>query len=136
MWLYQVSHFGLYSAAVVVLGSGSAPVNAGNTALFVCVAHGNQSTRITWSSDSTALDNSTNSTVAVYEEEMWVGGYRFLRSVLEVCRVEPSMDGSNYTCVAEDEDGTDTAMFSITVSSKLCYWSISCSKQLIILNCF
>ncbi len=64
-------------------------------------------------------DNTTNPLVNIYEEEIMEGGYRFVKSVLEVCRVDPRMDGSNITCVAKDNEGSEAAVFSLAVNGML-----------------
>ncbi len=103
--------------AQIVVAPESTTVDAGLTVLITCVAHGELPTYISWvrESDQTTLDNSTNSRVTVYEELVTEGGLTFTQSILEICSVDET-DQSNYTCVAENSFGNDTATFELGVS--------------------
>ncbi len=92
-------------------------VDAGLTVLITCVAYGEPSTYISWvrDSDQTTLDNSTSSRVTVYEVLVTEGGLTFTQSILEICSVDET-DESNYTCVAENSFGNDTATFKLGVN--------------------
>ena len=100
----------------------STSVNVGSTVLITCVASGDSPTFITWSNQSEPqLTNSSR--VTIYEELVTEGGVTFVQSILEICSVQET-DASNYTCSAENDFGTDSATFELTVTrgtSVFCY---------------
>ncbi len=81
------------------------------------MAYGELPTYISWVRDfaHTTLDNSTSTQVTVYEELVTEGELSFTQSILEICSVE-EMDESNYTCVAVNSFGNDTATFELSVN--------------------
>ncbi len=103
--------------AQIIVAPRSLTVDAGVTVLMTCVAYGGLPAYISWiqESNQTTLDNSSNSWVTVYEELVTEGELTFTQSILEICSVE-EMDESNYTCVAENSFGNDTATFELSVN--------------------
>ncbi len=105
--------------AQIVITPDTLTVDPGNTLLITCVAYGELPTYISWVRDfaHTTLDNSTSTQVTVYEELVTEGELTFTQSVLEICSVE-EMDESNYTCVAVNSFGNDTATFELGVNTE------------------
>ena len=92
----------------------STDADAGNTVLFTCVAVGDPLPSITWSrQNGSVLEN--NSRITILEELVSEGGLTFVKSILEVCSLEVS-DSSNYSCSAQNDFGSDTSTFELSVS--------------------
>ena len=102
--------------AKIVVAPETTDVDAGNTVLFTCVALGDSLPSITWSrQNGSVLDNDTG--VTIYEELVSEGGLIFVQSILEVCSVE-ELDSGNYSCSADNDFGSDTSTFELTVSAE------------------
>ena len=87
----------------------------GSTVLLTCTAFSDDDDYpdITWFRNSEPVTNSSE-VATVYTEPITVGGINFTRSILELCPVTLSDEGT-YSCVATDSIGTDSANFSFTV---------------------
>ena len=79
--------------------SNDTSVDAGETAVLICVGFGQPSADITWSRDGQVISNS--SLVTIYEEDLAQGGRVFKQSFLQLCSLRMSDSGS-YTCTVSN----------------------------------
>ena len=91
-------HFtgGVLELAII---SNDTSVDAGETAVLVCVGYGQPNVDITWSRDGQIVSNSSIS--AIYEEDLIRGGRVFRQSFLQLCNIQVADSGS-YTCVVSN----------------------------------
>ena len=90
-------------------------MNAGNTVTFVCVASGNPNPSISWNRGDSVLSN--DSRVTIYEDLVTENAMTFVQSILELCSAEQA-DAGQYSCIAENTLGNDTASFMLTVNAQ------------------
>ena len=95
--------------------SESTPITAGNTGVFVCVAHGCPVPSLTWSRDGTPLGNSPRSTIL--EELVNENGVTFVQSILVICSLEED-DTAQYNCSVSNNISFASASFNLTVNCK------------------
>ena len=101
--------------------SESTPITAGNTGVFVCVAHGCPVPSLTWSRDGTPLGNSPRSTIL--EELVNENGVTFVQSILVICSLEQD-DTAQYNCSASNNISFASASFNLTVNCKYVHLKI------------
>ena len=56
-----------------------------------------------------------SSRITIFEETLSESGVTFVKSILQVCSVQPSMTGE-YSCTSQNEVGNETATFQLTVN--------------------
>ena len=96
--------------------SESTPITAGNTGVFVCVAHGCPVPSLTWSRDGIPLGNSSRSTI--FEEQLVNENVvTFVQSILAICSLEQD-DTAQYNCSASNNVSFASASFNLTVNCK------------------
>ena len=105
--------FAQTNASRIVIISDSATIAAARTGVFVCVASGDPAPSISWSRGGAPLSNGTR--FSIYEELVTVNGVTFVESILVICSVEQG-DAAQYSCVASNSIGSDTANFNLTVN--------------------
>ena len=95
----------------VVAISANTSVDAGGTAVLICVGYGQPNVDITWSRDGQIISNS--SLVSIYEEDLAQGGRVFKQSFLQICSV--GVAGSDiYTCTVSN--GRDSVNSTVELS--------------------
>ena len=100
------------AAGRVVIISGDAVVDEGNTTYLLCVGYGDPETSVSWERDGQLLAN--NSRVTIYDMLVIEGGSDFTQSVLEICSAELA-DTGTYTCAASNGVGSGNSSFRLTV---------------------
>lgn len=90
-------------------------VNSGDTVFLTCVVLGEPPLAFRWTREGRDLMN--DSRVFIYDETFEEGGSNFVQSILQVCSTEES-DSGEYSCVAESEQGNDTATFELDILGK------------------
>ena len=83
---------GILELAII---SNDTSVDAGESAVLICVGYGQPNVDITWSRDGQVISNSY--LVSVYEEDLAQGGRVFKQSFLQLCSLQMS-DSGVYTC--------------------------------------
>lgn len=87
----------------------------GSTLFLTCVGYGVPSPNMMWLKDGVELSN--NYHVSIYSNQVEEGGVPFVQSTLEVCNLELADEGM-YSCVATNDNGTDTRSFRVTVEPR------------------
>ena len=90
-------------------------LNAGDTALLLCVGYGQPDVQITWTRNGQLIANSSN--VSIYEEEVTQGGRQFKQSILELCSLEVN-DAGSYVCTVNSGPATVNATTQLFISGK------------------
>ena len=65
-------------------------------------------------SSCTVPGNHNSSRITIFEDTLSESGMHFVKSILEVCNVEPVMSGE-YSCTSQNEFGSETARFQLSV---------------------
>ena len=97
----------------LIVISDDAFLAAGDTALLLCVGHGQPDVQITWSRNGENITNT--SLVTIYEEEVTRGERLFVHSFLELCSVEVS-DAGSYICTVSNGQATTIASTQLFVT--------------------
>ena len=107
-------------AQIVIRPNQTTAVDAGNSITFVCMAYGDPNPSISWNRRGTALSN--NSRITIFEELLTENEATFVWSILELCSAEEA-DAGQYSCIADNILGNDTASFVLTVNPQCKYCS-------------
>ena len=91
-------------------------MDAGETAVLICVGFGQPSADITWSRDGQVISNS--SLVTIYEEDLAQGGRVFKQSFLQLCSLRMSDSGS-YTCTVSNGLSSVNSSVELSVAGRL-----------------
>ena len=102
---------------------------AGSSLVFYCVAYGVPLPSITWRNSSAGLTN--DSVTTIHSELVNEGGVNFLKSRLEICKV----DSSNvYTCFGENRFGSESTITELIADAsrgiEICSTLITVQKVL------
>ena len=95
--------------------SNDTSVDAGETAVLICVGYGLPSVDITWSRDGQIVSNS--SLVSIYEEDLAQGGRVFKQSFLQLCSLQMS-DSGVYTCSVSNGLSSVNSTVELSVHGK------------------
>ena len=90
-------------------------MNAGDMIAITCVALGAPLPYITWSKNGSDLSNDSRHTIS--EVLVSQGGMTFVKSDLEICATEGETDSLEYECSADNEAGSDSASFQLSVTT-------------------
>jgi len=88
-------------------------VSTGDTVMLSCVGYGDPLPSVFWSSSRNEL-LINSSWITIFEDTLSESGMHFVKSILEVCNVEPVMSGE-YSCTSQNEFGSETARFQLSV---------------------
>ena len=91
-------------------------MDAGETAVLICVGFGQPSVDITWSRDGQVISNS--SLVTIYEEDLSQGGRVFKQSFLQLCSLRMS-DSGQYTCTVNNGLSSVNSSVELSVAGRL-----------------
>ena len=97
-------------------------VIATDTVQLHCVAYADPpqaSLNISWSRDGDAVNETE--LISIHEEQIEQGNITFTQSILQICSIGLDNIG-NYSCIAENVAGNDSANFELIVPRK----SITC----------
>ena len=92
----------------------------GSSIQLHCVAYGTLPLSITWSREGSNLTNGSQQ-IFIYERQFEEGQFTFLESILQICSAEFDDDPGIYGCLTENELGTDTVGFELTLTGELCH---------------
>ena len=112
-WYQFLSH--VESARIVVRPGNLSQLSAGDTLTLSCVGYGNPLPSVFWSRSDTNQVLINSSRITIFEETLSQSGVTFVKSILQVCSVQPSMTGE-YSCTSRNEIGNETATFQLTVN--------------------
>ena len=90
-------------------------LSPGDTLTLSCVGYGNPLPSVFWSRSDTNQVLTNSSQMSIFEETLSESGVTFVKSILQVCSVQPSMTGE-YSCTSQNELGNETATFELTVN--------------------
>lgn len=91
--------------------------NVGSSLLLPCVAYSTtgEGLKIAWKKGNKPLVNVTDRLIVHEQTVMNKSGLIFVKSVLEICAINPA-DIGNYSCTAsENGGGSDNATFELTI---------------------
>ena len=91
--------------AVILIHPNSVAVNATSAVIFSCLGYGLPIPNITWSTENGSILKNM-SRISLYEELVNRSGVLFVKSVLEICSIEPN-DATSYTCTVDNGISTD-----------------------------
>lgn len=106
----NASHYTVGPLEVAVNNDTS--VDAGQTAVLICIGYGEPRTDISWSFNGAVLTNSSLATI--YEDNIVSGGRVFKLSYLELCSLVESNAGG-YTCTVSNGPGIANATTQLSV---------------------
>ena len=98
----------------MVIVPANTTATEGNTLILVCVAYGDPTPDISWLKDGIVLANDS-SRITVLTEVVMEQGIPFVQSTLEICGLDVAEDSGLYYCTADNEFGTATSVFEISV---------------------
>jgi len=100
-------------ARIVVRPGNLNEVSTGDTVTLSCIGYGDPLPSVFWSnSNNDMLINSSQ--ITIVEDTLSESGVHFVKSILEVCSVEPVMSGE-YSCTSQNEFSNQTARFQLSV---------------------
>ncbi len=100
-------------------------MDAGETAVLICVGFGQPRADITWTRDGQEISN--RSLVTIYEEDLAQGGRVFKQSFLQLCSLRMS-DSGVYTCSVSNGLSSVNSSVELSVSGRLIFWIVFCVK--------
>ena len=103
------------SARIVVRPGNLSQLSPGDTLTLSCVGYGNPLPSVFWSRSGTNQVLTNSSQISIFEETLSESGVTFVKSILQVCNVQPNMTGE-YSCTSQNELGNETATFELTVN--------------------
>ncbi len=95
--------------------SNNTSVDAGETAVLICVGFGQPRADITWTRDGQEISN--RSLVTIYEEDLAQGGRVFKQSFLQLCSLRMSNSGV-YTCSVSNGLSSVNSSLLVTVNGE------------------
>ena len=101
-------------------------MDAGETAVLICVGFGQPRADITWTRDGQEISNT--SLVTIYEEDLAQGGRVFKQSFLQLCSLRMS-DSGVYTCSVSNGLSSVNSSVELAVSGRLLLFKIFCCSQ-------
>ena len=82
---------------------------------MTCVGYGAPNPEIMWLKGGIPV--TSNGHISIHSTEIEKGGILFIQSNLEICNIEIA-DESIYSCVATNEEGSETRSFPVTVEPR------------------
>ena len=121
--------FGADPARIVISPGDLSEVSAGDTVTLSCVGYGDPLPSVFWTNSSNEL-LMNSSQITIFEDTLSESGLRFVKSILEVCNMEPRMSGE-YSCTSRNEFSNQTARFQLSVRDQgmyICSCECICKK--------
>lgn len=106
----------LAASAELVVVPGDSTATEGNTLILTCVGFGVPLPNVYFSRNGTQL-TTNNSRVSIFTEVVEEQGLEFVQVTLQICGLDRELDTGNYSCTANNSNGTQTSSFEVTVNA-------------------